>query len=55
MIFWVLAGLLAGSAAAFIGAPLGAGNRRLELMLTVLIPLFALGLYFLIGNPDLAD
>lgn len=54
MIFWVLAALLAAFTTAFVVGPLWGQNRRLALLLIIVIPLLALGIYFFIGNPGLA-
>jgi len=55
MTFWILAGLIAACVAAWIIAPLGQESRRLASLLTILIPIFTLGLYLLIGNSSLAN
>jgi hypothetical protein len=54
MTFWVLAGMLAAAAVGIVIGPLRKEHLRLAILLTFLIPLLALALYFIGGNPELA-
>lgn len=54
MIFWIIAGALTALVTGILTAPLHARHPRLSWILIVLIPLGALGLYLLLGNPRLA-
>ena len=53
MIFWLIAGILSALATGALTTPLYKKHRWLALLLVILIPLAALGLYLLTGNPDL--
>jgi hypothetical protein len=55
MMFWILSGLLTALVTGLIVAPLRKQNRILCILLTILIPSCALGLYLLGGNPELAQ
>jgi Mg/Co/Ni transporter MgtE len=52
--FWLLAGILTAFITGLIVAPLRKETPVLGALLIFLIPLCALGLYFLVGNPELA-
>ena len=54
MTFWLLAGIMAAAAVVIVTGPLRKDHRRLAMLLTFLIPLAALALYFFGGNPELA-
>ena len=54
MNFWILAGALTALVTGLVTMPLHKKNRVLALILTFAIPFCALGLYFLLGNPELA-
>jgi cytochrome c-type biogenesis protein CcmH/NrfG len=54
MLFWILAGLLTAAVTGAVVTPLWREARILGLVLTFVIPLLALGLYFIGGAPDLA-
>jgi hypothetical protein len=55
MTFWLLGGMLAAAAAGIVIGPLRKEHKRLAMLLTFLIPLLALALYFFGGNPELAQ
>ena len=54
MSFWILCGVLTAIATSLIAAPLRRENRILCLLLIILIPVCALGLYLVSGNAELA-
>lgn len=55
MSFWLLSGILTALAAGFVVDVLGRANRQTGVLLIILIPLFSLGTYFLLGNPNLIN
>jgi cytochrome c-type biogenesis protein CcmH len=52
--FWIAAAALTALCCTVLIAPL-AGRKRLALVVMILVPLSAMGLYLQLGNPDLPD
>jgi cytochrome c-type biogenesis protein CcmH len=51
--FWAIAAALAAAAAAIVAIPLFKGSgRRVAVLLAVLLPVAAVGVYLLVGRPD---
>ncbi len=55
MVFWIGAAVLAAGTTGFVVTPLRHNAPRLAFGLTILVPLLALAVYFLIGNPQLGE
>ena len=53
MMFWFIAALLAAAVTAILLTPLIRPHKKLAFCLLAGIPLAALGLYLLLGNPNL--